>query len=53
MSEIKEGSRVKYQDRNGTVVALALYPYCYFNDDLNKKGNDGIYLVQLEDLILI
>ena len=47
---IKEGSRVTYHRKAGTVVALGFHGMCCFNADDNKRGNDGMQLVAIADV---
>ena len=50
LEQISEGTRATYKGKEGTVVSIALHGAGYFNPDSNKRGNDGIILVMLDEL---
>lgn len=53
VAELIQDMRVTYKGKNGTLVSVALNGFGYFNPDTNKHGNDGMILVNLEDLAIV
>ena len=50
MNTITSNTRVSYKGKSGTVVSIALHGMAYFNPDTNKRGNDGMKLVEVSAL---
>jgi hypothetical protein len=50
MNAMTNGTRILYRGKSGTIVTVALHGCAYINLDNNKKGNDGMIIVKLDEL---
>jgi hypothetical protein len=50
MNAMTNGTRISYKGKSGTIVTVALHGCAYINLDNNKRGNDGMILVKLDEL---